>query len=140
MYTVSKSFTFCYGHRLLGDRHKCRHLHGHTGRATFILAGEELDEKGMLFHFGLLKENVGKWIEENLSHTMLLFRNDPVAPLLEGADEKILIMDSHPTAENIAVLLFDVAKHFELPVIRVEFWESETAMASYGKTMQRSPA
>ncbi len=130
MFTVSKTFSFCYGHRLLGDEGKCRHLHGHTGRATFVLGSDELDEKGMVFHFDRLKETVGKWIEENLDHVLLLHKDDPVADLLKTKDERFLAMDSNPTAESIAKMLFDTAVKFNLPIVQVEVWESDTSKAS----------
>jgi len=136
MFTVSKTFSFCYGHRLLKDEGKCRHLHGHTGRATFVLGSGELDEKGMVFHFDRLKETVGKWIEENLDHVLLLHKDDPVADLLKTKDERFLAMDSNPTAESIAKMLFDTAVKFNLPIVRVEVWESDTSKAAY--TAQRS--
>lgn len=131
MYTVSKTFTFCYGHRLLRDEGKCRHLHGHTGRATFTLGSEGLDEKGMVFHFDRLKETIGKWILENLDHTMLLHKDDPIATSLLERGERFREMDSNPTAENVARMLFDEARGFDLPVVKVEVWESETSKATY---------
>ena len=38
MYRVSKSVSFCYGHRLLNYQGKCQHLHGHNARAVITLA------------------------------------------------------------------------------------------------------
>ncbi|MFH0798983.1 MAG: 6-carboxytetrahydropterin synthase [Pseudomonadota bacterium] len=133
MYTVSKTFSFCYGHRLVGDKGKCRHLHGHSARATFILGGEGLDRRGMVCHFDRLKETVGAWIAENLDHTMLLARDDSVAKLLADAEEKLCLMNGNPTAENIARLLFERAEGFNLPVLRVEVWESDTSKATFEK-------
>ena len=34
MFSVSRQIDFCYGHRLMGYSGKCRHLHGHNGRAV----------------------------------------------------------------------------------------------------------
>ena len=51
MFRVSKEIDFCYGHRLLRYEGKCRHLHGHNGRAVIVLEGESLDERGMLVDF-----------------------------------------------------------------------------------------
>ena len=34
MFRVTKEIHFCYGHRLLNYDGKCRHLHGHNGRAV----------------------------------------------------------------------------------------------------------
>ncbi|MFH1830441.1 MAG: 6-carboxytetrahydropterin synthase [Pseudomonadota bacterium] len=137
MFTVSKTFSFCYGHRLLKDEGKCRHLHGHTGRATFVLGSDALDDKGMVFHFDRLKETVGRWLEENLDHVLLLHKDDPVADLLKTKDERFLAMDSNPTAESIAKMLFDTAVKFELPIISVEVWESDTSKATYTKQKGR---
>ena len=130
MFTVTKTFSFCYGHRLLGDEGKCRHLHGHTGKATFTLGREKLDENGMVFHFDRLKETIGLWISENLDHTLLLRRDDPMAEALRQNGERFCEVEHNPTAENIAAMLLEQAKGFELPVVRVEVWESETSKAT----------
>ena len=134
MYTVSKSFSFCYGHRLFNDSGKCRHLHGHSSKATIVLSGESLDDNGMVFHFDRLKETIGRWIAENLDHTMLIFEKDPIGHVLEEAGEKFRTVKDNPTAENIARMIFDASSDFGLPVRRVEVWESETAKAAYEKS------
>ena len=131
MFLISKSFSFCYGHRLMGDKGKCRHLHGHTAKAVLFLETEELDKDGMVCHFDRLKETIGKWIEENLDHSMLLSKNDPAAAALQKSGERIFIMDQNPTAENIAKLVYDKASAEGLPVTRIEMWESDTAKAIY---------
>lgn len=130
-YTVSKEFSFCYGHRLLNDTGKCRHLHGHTARVVLELCADKLDEQGMVLHFDRLKETMGKWIEQNLDHTLLLCEKDPLVLQLEAAGEKLRKIDCNPTAENIARIIFDEAKAKGLPVARVELWESQTAKACY---------
>lgn len=131
-YTISKSFSFCYGHRLLDDKGKCRHLHGHSVRATFVLKADSLDGRGMVCHFDGLKETIGAWIANTLDHTMLLSEGDPLVKVLKGADERINILPCNPTAENIARILFEKACEMGLSVVRVDVWESDTSMASYG--------
>ena len=37
MYRVTREIRFCYGHRLLHYDGKCKHLHGHNGRAVISL-------------------------------------------------------------------------------------------------------
>jgi 6-pyruvoyltetrahydropterin/6-carboxytetrahydropterin synthase len=44
MYRVSKSVSFCYGHRLLNYQGKCQHLHGHNARAVITLESNELGD------------------------------------------------------------------------------------------------
>lgn len=130
MTSVSKTFSFCYAHRLPGDEGRCRHLHGHTARATVTFSGP-LDDQGMVVHFDRIKATIGRWIAENLDHTLLLGKDDPLVKLLHDAGERVHAMPSNPTAENIAQLLFERAKRFDLPVVAVEVWESETAKATY---------
>lgn len=129
MYKVSKTFSFCYGHRLLNDSGKCRHLHGHSARATFILGSEKLDEMDMVCHFDRLKETVGNWISDNIDHTMILSVTDPIAAALKDMGERIYCIEGNPTAENIARMLFNVGMEFKLPLIGVEVWESDTSKA-----------
>ena len=43
MFRVTREITFCYGHRLLNYDGKCRHLHGHNGRADQTLEAPPLD-------------------------------------------------------------------------------------------------
>ncbi|MBR6480198.1 MAG: 6-carboxytetrahydropterin synthase, partial [Thermoguttaceae bacterium] len=64
MFFVSREFSFCYGHRLLGHPGKCRHPHGHNGRAVITLSMPELNANGMVVDFTDLKGTVGRWIDE----------------------------------------------------------------------------
>ena len=50
-YRVAKEIAFCYGHRLLDYAGKCRHLHGHNGRAVITLESDRLDALGMVVDF-----------------------------------------------------------------------------------------
>ncbi len=131
MFTITKTFTFCYGHRLYKDPGKCAHLHGHTGRAEVTLEGKKLNEIGMLKNFDELKLSIGKWLDDNLDHHTLMNKADPLSKILIDAGEKIFLMDGNPTAENIAQLVFNAAKEQGIPVNSVTFWESPTACATY---------
>jgi len=131
MYRVSREIAFCYGHRLLNYGGKCRHLHGHNGRAVITLEAAQLDAKGMLVDFGEIKEKVQRWIDENLDHNMLLCKDDPILPTLTEAGERVFVMTENPTAENIARLIFERAVSAKLPVVEVLLWETENCHASY---------
>lgn len=85
----------------------------------------------MVHHFDVIKQKVGKWIEQALDHRMLLSKEDPLVELLRKAGERPVIMEDSPTAENIAKLIFDHAREEGLPVKQVELWESPTAQATY---------
>lgn len=131
MFSVTRELHFCYGHRLLQYEGKCRHLHGHNGRAEITLAAEGLDRLGMVIDFGELKRVVGGWIDEALDHKMLLHRDDPVLPLLRERGEPVYVMDVNPTAENIAKLIYDHAAGRGLPVVEVKLWETESSYVCY---------
>jgi 6-pyruvoyltetrahydropterin/6-carboxytetrahydropterin synthase len=131
MFRVTREIAFCYGHRLLNYDGKCKHLHGHNGRAVITLASERLDELGMVMDFGVLKRVVGGWIDEKLDHRMLLHRDDPALAYLKSQGEPVFVMDVNPTAENIAKLIFDFARGQGFPVVEVRLWETESCYATY---------
>lgn len=131
MFSVSREIDFCYGHRLLDYRGKCRHLHGHNGKVSLRIEAPGLDERGMVLDFGEIKGMVRRWIEENLDHRMILHRNDPLVAVLKEAGEPMYLIDSNPTAENLAKLIFDSAVRQGCPVAEVRFWESADCCATY---------
>jgi 6-pyruvoyltetrahydropterin/6-carboxytetrahydropterin synthase len=131
MFRVTREIDFCYGHRLLNYEGKCRHLHGHTGRAVITLQGSELDSRGMLVDFAEIKHKVQHWIDDHLDHNMLLWRDDPLLPLLRERGERVFEMDCNPTAENIARLIYEHARRAGLPVVEVSLWETEHCIATY---------
>ncbi|SIN92485.1 6-pyruvoyltetrahydropterin/6-carboxytetrahydropterin synthase [Singulisphaera sp. GP187] len=131
MYRVTREIAFCYGHRLLNYEGKCKHLHGHNGRAVIVLEANALDSRGMLVDFVEIKQKVQRWIDENLDHNMLLCRDDPILPVLIEQGERVFVMDANPTAENIARLIFERTADEGLPVVEVILWETEKCYAAY---------
>lgn len=134
MYRVTKNIHFCYGHRLLGYRGKCRFLHGHNGKIEIELESEELDRLGMVYDFGTIKEAVKSWIDRNLDHRMILHEKDPLIPILKKKREPYYPLPYNPTAENIARLIFEYAVNRGFPVAKVILWETPSSYATYSKT------
>lgn len=131
MFRLTQEIDFCYGHRLLNYSGKCRHLHGHNGRAVIVLEGEQLDERGMLVDFSDIKSSLRHWIEEHLDHRMILSVDDPVVPYLQQLGEPLHLIERNPTAENIARLIYERARAFGFPVIEVSLWETVRSCATY---------
>lgn len=131
MFRVAREIQFCYGHRLLNYAGKCRHLHGHNGRAIVTLEAPELDSQGMLVDFTEIKRHVQQWIDDNVDHNMLLCREDPLLPVLQAQGERVFVMDVNPTAENIARLIFEQARSAGLPVVEVTLWETPNCHATF---------
>ncbi len=132
MFRVSREIDFCYGHRLLNYQGKCRHLHGHNGKLVVTLEAPSLNDRGMVLDFGDIKNVLARWIDKNLDHRMILSCDDPAVPVLKELGEPLFLMDSNPTAENIAKLIFDFASQQGFPVVEVRFWDSPRCCATYG--------
>lgn len=131
MFHVTKEIYFCYGHRLLNYRGKCRYFHGHNGKVEVQLSAEKLDEKGMVRDFGEIKDILQSWVDEVLDHRMILHENDPLRATLEKAGEPVFILKTNPTAENIARTIYETAQSKGLPVTRVTLWETPNSFATY---------
>ena len=131
MFRVSQNIEFCYGHRLLNYSGKCRHLHGHNGRAVIVLEKAELDDRGMLVDFSDIKSSVRTWIDNELDHRMILCERDPVVDYLREHGEPLYLLRDNPTAENIAKLIYDFTKAEGFPILEVKLWETPKSFATY---------
>lgn len=134
MFRVTKEIHFCYGHRLLNYAGKCRHLHGHNGKAVITLEAASLDDLGMVVDFSEIKRVVGKWIDETLDHRLLLHEADPLIPELLRQGEPFVTLNANPTAENIARLIYEHTTARGLPITEVTLWETEASFATYRPT------
>lgn len=130
MFQVTREIDFCYGHRLLNYEGKCKFLHGHNGRAVITLEAPQLDERGMVLDFTDIKRVVAGWIDTNLDHRMILHRDDPAVSALKALGEPLFLIDTNPTAENIARLIFEVANKHGFPVVDVQLWETPHCYAT----------
>jgi 6-pyruvoyltetrahydropterin/6-carboxytetrahydropterin synthase len=139
MFRVTKEIWFCYGHRLLNYNGKCAHLHGHNGKAVITVESNKLDELGMVIDFSIMKRELGKWIDDNLDHKMLLNSQDPLIPELLRQGELFMAVDFNPTAENIAKMIYDFAVAKGFPVTEVTLWEAENSFATYAGEKYAKP-
>lgn len=125
MYEITVEAGFSSGHYLRNYQGKCENPHGHNYRVLVTLAGEELDETGLLLDFKLLKRVLGPTVEY-LDHQMI---NDlePFTTL-------------NPSAENLARYFFDnTANQMEEITrgrVRVKdctIYETSTSFARYSE-------
>lgn len=134
MYQVTQHIEFCYGHRLLNYAGKCRFLHGHNGKAVIVMAGEQLDHRGMVVDFTDIKRSIATWIDATLDHRMILHERDPVVNYLREQQEPILTIPENPTAEALARMIFRYAREQGFPVAEVSLWETPKSFATYRET------
>ena len=148
--TVTRSLYFDYGHRVLKHGGKCRHIHGHRGRAEITVEAWKLNELDMVIDFGDVKKLVGGWLDSNWDHNLLLHPADPLMALIlvSGpskakevfADREPFIMpNGNPTAENMAAVLFHQAtsllKDNRITVVGVRLWETPTCYAEHRREL-----
>jgi 6-pyruvoyltetrahydropterin/6-carboxytetrahydropterin synthase len=131
MYSVTKRIDFCYGHRLLDYDGICKHPHGHNAVAEIEVRTDSLDTRNMVVDFSDIKRLVKGWIDRELDHKMILRHDDPLVKPLQSLGEPIFIVDSNPTVERIARLIYDISREQALPVVRVTVWETPTSWATY---------
>ena len=131
MYSVTKRIEFCYGHRLMDYRGVCQHPHGHNAVVEIDIRSDNLDARNMVVDFSDIKRIVKGWIDRELDHKMILRRDDPLADALRRLGEPMFLLDTNPTAERIAQLIYDVSREHGLPVSRVTVWETPTSWATY---------
>jgi 6-pyruvoyltetrahydropterin/6-carboxytetrahydropterin synthase len=131
MYSVIKRIEFCYGHRLLDYEGVCQHPHGHNAIAEIEVRTRELDGRNMVCDFGDIKRIVKGWIDRELDHKMLLRHDDPLVKPLQLLGEPVFLLDSNPTVERLARLIFEYTVEQGFPVARVTVWETPTSYAIY---------
>jgi 6-pyruvoyltetrahydropterin/6-carboxytetrahydropterin synthase len=131
MYSVTKRIDFCYGHRLLDYDGVCRHPHGHNALVEIEVRTDALDERNMVADFGDVKRLVKGWIDRELDHKMILRHDDPLVAPLQALGEPIFLLESNPTVERIAKLIFDEGVKLGLGIVRVTVWETPTSFATY---------
>ena len=131
MYLVTKRIEFCYGHRLLDYDGICKHPHGHNALAEIEVRTDSLDSRNMVADFSDIKRLVKGWIDRELDHKMILRHDDPLVAPLQALGEPIYLLESNPTVERIARLIFEYASGQGLPVMRVKVWETPSSYAEY---------
>jgi 6-pyruvoyltetrahydropterin/6-carboxytetrahydropterin synthase len=119
MYELTVKSHFDAAHALAGYPGECRDLHGHTWDVEATVAGEGLDEVGILYDFKALKADLSAVLE----------------PLDHGYLNDVPPFDSmNPTAENIARELFHRLAG-RLPdgirLTEIAVWESPVARIVY---------
>jgi 6-pyruvoyltetrahydropterin/6-carboxytetrahydropterin synthase len=133
--TAVRRLQFCSGHRVVGHEGKCVNIHGHNYVAFIHVETGDLDSVGRVVDFGVIKEKVGGWVEDNWDHGFIFYREDTLLAPLYGGDlrhMKHFVADWNPTAENMATHLFDVSSQLlsdNLIVTKVEIWETENCYA-----------
>jgi 6-pyruvoyltetrahydropterin/6-carboxytetrahydropterin synthase len=147
------------GHRVPDHYSKCKNQHGHRYTIQAVCTGElavEGSEAGMVMDFGFLKELMMEIIDNNCDHANILWIHDPLLAYLvdiekvkanfsergyyriEGKGGWLYVMDSIPTAENLARHWFNRLAPLvttrslgRASLSKIIVWETPNCSASY---------
>jgi 6-pyruvoyltetrahydropterin/6-carboxytetrahydropterin synthase len=127
-------------HRIPRHESKCAAFHGHRYAAELTCLAP-LDDRGRVIDFGVVKERVGGWIDDNWDHTAILQRDDPdpAIQLLAASNaahgRPVYWMDVPPTAEQLAAELARIAQGLladtGVKLVRVRIWETPNGSAEW---------
>ena len=134
--TCTRRIEFDTAHRVVGHEGKCKNLHGHRYALEATFASKALDDLGRVVDFGVIKELLGDWINDNWDHTTVLFDKDKVLgkAITTSTGQKIFYLPANPTAENMAEYLMHSVcpKLFgKLPIecVRIRLYETPNCYA-----------
>lgn len=102
--TCTRLLEWDAAHRVMRHESKCRSLHGHRYRAEITCHAADLDSVGRVIDFGVIKEVIGKWIDDKWDHTTIVNVEDTqlVQFVIEQGLRAPYVMAGEPTAENMA--------------------------------------
>ena len=92
---------------------------------------DELDRRNMVADFSDIKRLVKGWIDRELDHKMILRQDDPLVAPLRELGEPMYLLESNPTVERIARLIFEKAHELGFHVVAVRVWETPSSFAAY---------
>ena len=112
---ITRRLEFDAGHRIPHHKSQCRHLHGHRYALEITLSGEVIEtegvsEQGMVMDFSDVKEIALEKIANVWDHAFLVYRGDSeVLDFLNTlVGHKTVVLESVPTAENLALAAFQI--------------------------------
>jgi 6-pyruvoyltetrahydropterin/6-carboxytetrahydropterin synthase len=119
MYELTVKSHFDAAHALTGYPGECRDLHGHTWDVEATVAGETLDDIGIVYDFKDLKRDLAAVL----------------APLDHAYLNEVPPFDTvNPTAENLARELHDALEgrlRAGVRLVEIAVWESPVARIAY---------
>ncbi|MEE8289687.1 MAG: 6-carboxytetrahydropterin synthase QueD [Nitrosomonadaceae bacterium] len=112
---ISSKLEFDAGHRIPSHNSQCRHLHGHRYAVEITLSGdiitdEGIAKQGMVMDYSEVKQIAKDALVNKWDHAFLVYSGDlQVLQFLQTIeDHKTVVLDTPPTAENLALIAFNI--------------------------------
>jgi 6-pyruvoyltetrahydropterin/6-carboxytetrahydropterin synthase len=141
MITCTRRIEWDSMHRIPLHESKCRAFHGHRYAAEITCHIAQLDDRGRVIDFGVVKQKVGGWVDDHWDHTAILMRDDPdpAVQAIAASNAKhgrpVYWLDDPPTAENVVAELARVAQELlsetGVTVTRIRLWETPNGSADW---------
>lgn len=112
--SITRAYSWEAGHRIADHPGKCKFFHGHRYEVRVTLTSS-LGKLNMVTDFAGIDDAIGKWIADNLDHTMIVDKADrhPATDALRQIHQELgrptFETDGPPTAEILSRILLDVA-------------------------------
>ncbi len=118
MFELTVRGDFSSAHFLRDYNGQCKNLHGHTWQVAVTVAGQSLNEIGVMADFVEMKHHL-KSILIKLDHACL--------------NDLAFFKDNNPTAENLAQYIYREYRAIIAPLklVKVQVWESDRADVVY---------
>lgn len=118
MFELTVRGDFSSAHFLRDYDGQCKNLHGHTWKVAVTVKGDQLDKIGVMADFVEMKRQLKK-ILAALDHACL--------------NDLDFFKVNNPTAENLALYIYNEYKRLIAPVVlvKVQVWESDKADVVY---------
>jgi 6-pyruvoyltetrahydropterin/6-carboxytetrahydropterin synthase len=103
MISCTRKIDFDAAHRIINHESKCKMLHGHRYVLEVTFGAPKLDSLGRVIDFGVIKDILKNWIDENFDHNTILSIQDKKLgdEISKITGQKIYYINENPTAENI---------------------------------------
>lgn len=112
---ITTRLEFDAGHRIPSHKSQCRNLHGHRYAIEITLTGDIIQQEGasdngMVMDFSDVKAIARRAVVEPWDHAFLVYKGDTEVLQFLGSlpDHKTVVMNSVPTAENMAAEAFRI--------------------------------
>lgn len=132
---IKKIFKAEVAHRLVSSYSKrCQSFHGHSYTFEVVLESDKLNADAMLMDFGEVKDTGGKFLDA-FDHTMVLSQEDPfydrMVEIMDEGNMRWISVPYNPTAEMMAVHIYQQLHEYNLPVKMVVVQETLTGRAYF---------
>jgi len=111
---ITRRLEFDAGHRIPNHNSQCKHLHGHRYALEITLSGDIItargtSEEGMVMDFSDVKRIAKEQLVNAWDHAFLVYRGDRAVVdfLATLPGHKTVVLDTVPTAENLALIAFN---------------------------------